>query len=446
MTHADGALAIAEGVRAGDRDPRTIVESVLADIAARDPDLNCFRHVMADEARAAAAALETKRRAGLPLGALAGVPFAVKDLFDIAGRPTLAGSRVRASAPPAARDAAAVEALKQADAILVGTLNMDEFAYGFTTENEHYGVTRNPHDRTRVAGGSSGGSAAAVAAGFVPLSLGSDTNGSIRVPAAFCGVFGIKPTFGRLSRDGVASFVASLDHVGAFATTIADLGAAYTVLRGTSRDATVQADAGDRVRVGILDGWFRQTASAGALAAVDRVAAAFPGAVPAQLPEAHRARSAAFCITAAEAGNLHLPDLRARPDLFDRATRDRLMAGALLPAHVVLQSQRFRAWFRAQAASLFERFDLLLAPATPCAAPRIGEAEVEIDGRVLPVRANLGLYTQPISFIGLPVLCVPICSPGALPLGVQLIGAPGREDLLFEVAACLEAKAVVGIR
>ena len=170
------------------------------------------------------------------------MPFAVKNLFDIEGVTTLAGSIIDADLPAAGEDAVAVAKLKAAGAVLVGALNMDEFAYGFVTENAHYGPTRNPHDPARIAGGSSGGSAAAVAAGFVPLSLGSDTNGSIRVPASFCGVYGLKPTFGRLSRRGVRPFVHSLDHVGPFAGTVRDLAAAYDALQGHDAGDPVSAD------------------------------------------------------------------------------------------------------------------------------------------------------------------------------------------------------------
>ena len=189
--------------------------------------------MLADRALAEAAEVDRKIAWGVDPGPLAGVPFAVKNLFDIKGIPTLAGSIIRAKAPPPEKDATAVESLNAAGAVLLGALNMDEFAYGFTTENSHYGTTRNPHDLTCVAGGSSGGSAAAVAAGMVPLTLGSDTNGSIRVPSSFCGIFGLKPTYGRLSRHGAFLFVSSLDHVGPFARSVEDLASAYDVLQGS---------------------------------------------------------------------------------------------------------------------------------------------------------------------------------------------------------------------
>ncbi len=198
------AVSIAAAVREGRVSAVEVTQAALAKIAARNPELNCFTAIIAEAALADASRIDSEIAQGNNPGALAGVPFAAKNLYDIAGLTTLAGAKINAENPPATQDATAVAKLKQAGAVLVGALNMDEYAYGFVTENAHYGATHNPHDLQRVAGGSSGGSAAAVAAGLVPLTLGSDTNGSIRVPAAFCGIFGLKPTYGRLSRAGVA--------------------------------------------------------------------------------------------------------------------------------------------------------------------------------------------------------------------------------------------------
>src|SRR5512138_63716 len=197
------ARTIADAVRAGNVRAHDVVSNALDRIAQRNAALNAFTHVLQEQALADAEAIDRRVASAQDPGPLAGVPFAAKNLFDIAGITTLAGSKIHANRPAAARDATAVARLRAAGAILVGALNMDEYAYGFTTENTHYGATRNPHDLSRIAGGSSGGSAAAVAGGLVPLALGTDTNGSIRVPAALCGVFALKPTFGRVSRAGV---------------------------------------------------------------------------------------------------------------------------------------------------------------------------------------------------------------------------------------------------
>jgi AtzE family amidohydrolase len=343
----------------------------------------------------------------------------------------------------------------------VGALNMDEYAYGFTTENAHDGPSRNPHDLSRIAGGSSGGSGAAVASGLVPLSLGSDTNGSIRVPASLCGIYGLKPTFGRLSRAGSYPFVASLDHLGPFARTLADLALCYDALQGFDAEDPAQQQrpvqpaapqlrrGTDGLRIAVAEGHFARNGLPYCFEAVGAVARALDATARVAIPDAALARSAAFLITMAEGANLHLPDLRTRPADFDPATRDRFLAGALLPATWVIQAQRLRAAYRAKMLKLFEAVDVILAPATPHVATPIGQAMIAVDGEERPIRPNLGVFTQPISCIGLPVLCVPLAdpaaigTPGGLPIGVQLIAAPWREDILFRVADALERQGVV---
>jgi amidase/aspartyl-tRNA(Asn)/glutamyl-tRNA(Gln) amidotransferase subunit A len=430
------------------------VKHSLARIAATDARVNAFTAVLAERALARAEHLDREGR-GLPL---AGLPFAVKNLFDVQGLQTLAGSKIEREAAPAASDAPLVQRLEAAGAVLVGALNMDEYAYGFTTENTHYGPTRNPHDLTRLSGGSSGGSAAAVAAGQVPLTLGSDTNGSIRVPASLCGVFGLKPTFGRLPRTGTYPFVASLDHLGPFARQVGDLARAYDLMQGplpqdagcAQRPAEPAWPALDRgsegLRIGVLGGWFQTQALPPALEAVSRVAQALGTSRVVDWPDVDRARTAAFIITNAEGAALHLPDLRQRAQDFEPLSRDRFLAGALLPAAWVVHAQRLRRWFAEQVAATFREVDVVLAPATPCTALPIGTEWLEINGQRMNARASMGLLTQPVSCIGLPVAVVPVwgCDPAAphLPLGVQLIAAPWREDLCLRVARQLEALGV----
>ena len=457
MTGSDAsALAIAAAVRARRVTAREVTAAALDRIARRDPALNCFTHVRGDGALDEAARIDERVAAGQDAGPLAGVPFAVKNLFDVEGVTTLAGSKIFAERPPATRDAAAVAALRRAGAVLVGALNMDEFAFGFTCENAHHGATRNPHDPSRVPGGSSGGSAAAVAGGLVSIALGSDTNGSIRVPAAFCGIFGLKPTYGRVSRAGVALFAGSLDHVGPFARSVADLAAAYDALQGHDPADPVCSDAPvvpcaphvgreiEGLRVAVAVGHFARHATAEALAAVTPVARALRVTRQIELPEPHRARAAAMVITAAEGANLHLADLKSRAKDFDPTTRDRFLAGALLPASLYAQAQRFRAWYRARVAEIFQELDVVLAPTTPWVAPLIGAPRLAtVDGAEVVARAHSGVFTQPLSFIGLPVISVPVRVPGPLPLGVQLIAAPFREPVLFRVAARLEAEGIV---
>ena len=446
-----GAAEIAGRVGRGAWRASAVVEAALAAIAARNPAFNAFTDVTAERARIEALAIDAR---GGAVGPLAGVPFAVKNLIDVAGLPTRAGSRINRDRAPAHRDATLITRLEAAGAILVGALNMGEYAYDFTGENAHDGPSRNPHDPARMTGGSSGGSGAAVAAGMVPLALGSDTNGSIRVPASFCGLFGLKPTYGRLSRAGSFPFVSSLDHLGPLARSVEDLALAYDAMQGpdpldpacTDRDAEptrpALAKSIEGLRIAVAGGYFRKGASQDALDALARVAAAVRATEIVELPEAALARSAAYVISTTESAALHLRRLRDRPEDFDPDVRDRLIAGALLPAPLVVQAQKFRRWYREQALRVFERVDAILAPATPTTAPLIGQKTFVLDGEELLVRPNIGVFTQPISFIGLPVVVVPVAAVrvagGAMPIGVQVIAAPWREDVALRVAFELE--------
>src|SRR5919204_4295999 len=246
MPHMATAWTHASDIAAAVSDGRTsasaVVRAALARIAVDDTVLNAFTAVLEERARAKAHSIDAARTAGHSLGALAGVPFAVKNLFDIAGLPTLAGSKINRDRTPAERDATLVARLEANGAVLVGALNMGEYAYDFTGENVHYGPSRNPHDVTRMTGGSSGGSGGAVGGELVPLALGSDTNGSIRVPSSLCGIFGLKPTYGRLSRAHTFPFVASLDHVGPLSRSTRDLALSYDVMQGYDPDDPVCAD------------------------------------------------------------------------------------------------------------------------------------------------------------------------------------------------------------
>lgn len=445
------AISIATAVKTRKVTALEVVRTTLGRIQACNAELNCFTVVTAEAALADAEKIDNQIEKGEDAGILAGVPFAVKNLFDIKGLTTLAGALINAENPVATQDATAVARLKQAGAILVGALNMDEYAYGFVTENSHYGATRNPNDITRVAGGSSGGSAAAVAAGLVPITLGSDTNGSIRVPAALCGVYGFKPTYGRLSRAGVALFSSSFDHIGPFARSVGDIATVFDVLQGaddkdpvcTTRSPmkTVHVQSLhniDGIKIAIADDYFNQKAEPEAFAAVQKVAEALNVKDYVTIPEAHRARAAAFIITASEGANLHLEKLRSRPQDFDPATRDRFLAGALIPSHWYIQAQRFRKWYRDKVKEIFQNVDVIIAPTTPITAPLIGQQTMILDGEEILVRPYLGQFTQPLSFIGLPVLSIPIRRPNALPLGVQLIAAPYNEAKIIQVAAYLE--------
>lgn len=455
MIQDDTATSIAAAVRNQEVTAASVTAAALARIASQDKSLNCFTNVMADSALADAQQLDQAIAAGKDPGPLAGVPFAVKNLFDIAGLVTLAGSKINAENPPATQDATLVAALKQAGAVLLGVLNMDEYAYGFVTENTHYGPTHNPHDLSRIAGGSSGGSAASVAAGLIPFSLGSDTNGSIRVPAALCGIFGFRPTYGRLSRRGTVLFAASFDNLGPFARSVQDIATVFDVMQGPDPDDPActtrspepclpQLDQGiEGLKIAVAGDYFARGAQPEAFEAVEQVAQALGVTQRVTIPEAHRARAAAYIITACEGSNLHLANLRSRPHDFDPATRDRFLAGALIPGSWYLQAQRFRRWYRDRVREVFQNVDIILAPTTPCAAPLIGQEKMVLEGAEVLTRPNLGLFTQPLSFIGLPILSVPVQRSGALPLGVQIIAAPYHEAAILRVAAMLETQGII---
>lgn len=454
------AAQIAHQVKTGERLATSIVKATLTQIS-RQQEHNCFTTLLESSALAAAATLDRKLAAGETVGPLAGVPFAVKNLFDIAGTVTLAGSKINQSQPASTQDATAVARLKAAGAILVGALNMDEYAYGFVTINHHYGVTPNPHDSTRISGGSSGGSAASVAAGLVPLTLGSDTNGSIRVPAALCGVYGFKPTYGRLSRAGAYLFSSSLDHIGPFARSVEDIALAFEVLQGpdsrdpicTDRPRIAPDLSGDmtEIRVAMATGrsktiateHFSRGMTPTVAQALDQVSSALQVTQTVTLPESARARAAAYLITASEGSQLHLQRLQTRLQDFDPATRDRFVAGAMMPNSWYLQAQRFRRWYRDQVREMFKTVDLVIAPTTPCPAPLIEQTTMELDGQTVPIRPHLGYYTQPLSFIGLPVLSVPIFLPGQLPVGIQLIARPYDENTIFKAAVALEKRGII---
>lgn len=442
--------ALNHALNQGDISAREVAQQTLHAIEQHNPALNAWTEVTGQRMLREADQVDLQRQRGEVLPVLAGIPYAVKNLFDVAGHSTLAGASLFSERTAACEDAWAISQLRQSGALLSGMLNMDAYAYGFTTENTHYGATHNPRDLTRVAGGSSGGSAAAVASGLVHFSLGTDTNGSIRVPASLCGIYGLKPTFGRLSRSGSHPFVASLDHIGPFARSVEDLSLVYDALQGRdSGDAfqSIQAvepaseglpKGAEGIRSAVLGGFFSTWCSEEARAAVSVVAKALDASEEVTLANAEIARSAAFILTAAEGGNHYLPALRSMPAQFEPNSRERLLAGAMLPSAWYVQAQRFRRHFQQQVLPLFEQFDVLIAPATPCTATTIGQETIHINGQDLPTRASMGMLTQPISFLGLPVCTVPLQTASGLPIGLQLIAAPFKEHLALRAAWALQ--------
>lgn len=447
------AEELARSVHKGVHNAADIIETFIQRIEVTNSSLNAYTHLTIERAREKARALDQCRKQGGEPGPLAGVPFAVKNLFDVEGEITLAGSEINLENPAAQQDALLIQRLERAGAILLGSLNMGEYAYDFTGENAHFGNCHNPWNLGHMSGGSSSGSGAATAAGIAPISLGSDTNGSIRVPSSLCGIFGLKPTYGCLPRSGSYPFCDSLDHLGPMARTTRDLALSFDALQGFDAEdhACVdkpklhtldELDKGiDNLRIARAGGYFINRDFPQAMAAVERVCDLLDVTEVLDIPGAEAGRSAAFLITNMESSSLHLPRLQNRPQDYDPDTRDRFLAGAMLPAAWYLRAQRVRHWYHQQVLALFEHVDVLIAPATPCTAPRIGEKILSINGQPQPLRPNLGYFTQPISAIGLPVCAVPtIDEESGMPIGVQVIAAPWREDLCLRVATHLESQ------
>ena len=389
---------------------------------------------------------------GQPVGPLHGVPYALKDLYDTAGVRTTGGSRILAERVPA-RDATAVQRLAAAGAILLGKLNMVEFAYGPEGLNPHYGHTRNPWDRAvhRVTGGSSSGSGAAVAAGLAPGALGSDTGGSIRIPASLCGITGLKPTYGRVSRAGVLPLAWSMDHVGPMTRTAADSALMLGAMAGyDAADAStsvlpvpdyVSSLTGDvtGLRVGLLRGFFLEDAAPAVVAAVEAAAAtlARAGAVvdEVNLERVQLVAAACTAIVGSEALAYHAEWLRTRAAEYDPEVARRLRLGAFIGGAHYVRAQRVRGLVRDEIDAALARRDVLLAPSTPIVAPAVGERQAAPGGGPADVRAALIRFTRPFNLSGHPACAVPCgFTDGGLPIGMQLVGRPFDEATVLRAA------------
>ena len=448
------ANRISSAVRKGEVSAREITEAFIQRATTLNDKYNCFSQFLSNRALKEADRVDEIIGQGGDPGVLAGVPYGVKNLFDVEGVTTLAGSIMYKGQPAAEKDATVIKRLQKSGAILIGALHMSEFAYGYTNENSHYGPVKNPHDLTRVSGGSSGGSGSSVAAGMVAFSLGSDTNGSIRLPAALCGVFGFKQTYGALSRFGTKMFASSFDHVGPLARSVEDIAATYDAMCGPDPNDPVCHGGKfvslisclnqkiDGLRLASLDGYFKSNGSDESYESVNQVCKALNVTKSVKINNTDSARGAAFVITHCEGGLEHANDIRNNLDKFDPTTRSGFITGTLLPANWYVKAQKFRSWYRTQVLNIFNEFDVLLAPATPFSATKIGQKTMKLDGSDVPVLSNLGIYAQPLSFIGLPILSVPIHGIGDMPHGVQLIAAPGKESSLIKIASYLQNEGI----
>ena len=375
-------------------------------------------------------------------GPLAGVPITVKDLILTRGIRTTAGSRTFGDGLPGASDAPVIRRLKRAGAVILGKNNLHEVAMGVTTVNEHFGPTRNPWDRNRVSGGSSGGSAAAVAAGLGVASVGTDTRGSIRIPAACCGVTGFKPTYGLVDTTGVIPLAPSLDHVGPIARSVEDAAVLLGVMAGWPRRAArwLQAvDGRPALRLGICEWFFAELDPAVELLVRDAIAVFGAGGSPVQpvevdgLTEAHRASGV---LTSAEALAYHADRLAAEPEGFGPLIRQRLEHGRNLTAVDYVRANQARALVQAGFVEAFRRVDVLLAPVLPALPPPIGSTEVQIDGRPTPVLDAFTRRNSVANMGGLPACSLPCgFTPEGMPVGLQLIAAPNRDDAVLALGA-----------
>ncbi len=469
-----GAAAVAKAVRAGDVTAVEVIEEALARLDATEGDLHCFQTVLGDKARREAARVDEAVGEGRDPGPLAGVPIALKDNLCTHGIETTCSSRILEGWRPP-YDATVVERLRGAGAVAVGKTNLDEFAMGSSTENSAFGPTHNPWDLSRVPGGSSGGSAAAVAAGVVPLAFGSDTGGSIRQPASLCGVVGIKPTYGVVSRYGLIAFASSLDQIGPFAPTVADAALALEVIGGGDpRDSTCLARPAPRLievlgrgveglRVGVLEDFVDDVSAScrrAANDAADALAAAGAKVDAVSVPEARLGLPAYYVIAPAEASSnlarydgvryglrVEGPDVeamnaRTRAAGFGREVRRRIMIGtyALSAGYYDAyygQAQRVRTLVTRAFDAAYERFDVLLSPTTPSEAFELGAKTAN------PIEMYLSdLCTVSSNLTGQPAISVPYAlGDEGLPVGVQVMAPALGEALMVQVAAVLEQAA-----
>jgi aspartyl-tRNA(Asn)/glutamyl-tRNA(Gln) amidotransferase subunit A len=476
-----GVRALRDRIAAGELSAAEVVEAHLDRIAGVEPKVGAFLHVDADGARAAAAAIDRDRAAGRALGPLAGVPVAVKDILCTRGAATTCGSRIlEGFVPPF--DATCVARLRAAGAVVVGKTNMDEFAMGSSTENSAYQVTRNPWDAERVPGGSSGGSAAAVAADEVPAALGTDTGGSIRQPASLCGVVGLKPTYGRVSRYGVVAFASSLDQVGPLANSVADAAEILQVIAGPdARDATsarvpvpdFRAVLGRGVkglRLGVPREYFPSGLDTEVDAAVRR-ALAEAGRLGAKveeisLPHTEYAIPTYYIVATAEASsNLARYDgvrygyrddaardlaalyVRSRSGGFGAEVKRRIMLGTYVLSSgyydaYYRKAQKVRTLIRRDFDAVFEKVDAIVTPTSPTPAFKIGE---KVDDPLAMYLSDI--FTVTVNLAGLPGLSLPCGVTGAgLPIGLQVIGRPFDEESVLRIAASFEAAIDFGSR
>jgi aspartyl-tRNA(Asn)/glutamyl-tRNA(Gln) amidotransferase subunit A len=416
---------VAARIRAGALSPREAVEAYLERIDQANGALNAYISVRGEEALAEAEhVLE---------GPLRGVPVAVKDVIDVAGGPTTAASKILAG-NVAGRDAVCVERLRRAGAVVLGKLNTHEFAFGATTTSPHFGAAHNPWSLDRICGGSSGGSGAAAAADLAAGTLGTDTAGSIRIPACVCGVTGLRPTTGLVPTAGVVPVAWSLDTVGPIARSAEDC----ALLLGALIEEPLElVESVRELRIGVVDELFRRAdpaVAAEAQAAVEELRGLGATIEAVDVPLLEESGTINQLVMLTEAAEVHLPWLRTRLADYGDDVRARLLAGLFLPATAHVTGLRARRWFREELRPVLDRFDLLAAPEMPVVAPPIGATEVDVHGERIAYRLAVIPFNSPWSLAGLPVASVPAGFVHGLPVGLALIGRPRGEQTVLQAA------------
>ena len=438
----DDLQGLAAALRARKVSSRELVTQSLREIERLDPKLNAFITVTREAALEEATARDEELARGIDRGPLHGIPIAHKDLMRTKGVRTTAGSKIFADYIPQ-RDAAIVTKLREAGAVSVGKTGLHELAYGITSNNPYFGAIHNPWDLKRIPGGSSGGSAAAVAAGILPFATGTDTGGSIRVPASFCGVVGLKPTFGRVNIRGVLPLGFSQDHVGPITRTVRDAAIAFQAMIDDPTDYVPPADSDlTGLRIGFPLNFFMEQVDseveASIRAAFDIAVGIGGSVVEVIVPDMEALRSAATTCLLVEAASSLKPFLDRRAD-FSADVLPKLDQGEAISAIDYIEAQRTRRRIGRQFAKLFDKVDCIFTPATPMPAPKIGETTVEIRGVPEEVRAVATRFTRGMNALGLPAISIPCgFSLSGLPIGLQIIAAARQEDRLLHAAAAME--------
>ena len=448
-----GIAGLGSAFRSGSATPTEATKGCLSRIKRLNPSLNAFITVLAESASRAAEESDRRFKAGAPLGPLDGIPIAVKDIIYIEGVRCTAGSKILAN-NVATYDAPVVVGLKAAGAVIVGTTNLHEFAAGTTSDNPHYGAVRNPWDQRMVSGGSSGGSAVAVATGMAAGALGTDTGGSVRIPAALCGVLGLKPTYGLVSRLGVVPLASSLDTVGTLTLGARDAAFLLQAIAGHEKDDLTTVDTpmqdlagplnlpGSSFRVGVVREYFHDLLEPGIERNfeefISRLKSIGCHVADAKLDGATEVYDRWLPIRRAEASAFHLKWFEANPELYGDDVRRLLEQGMEIPAVDYVSAQNARPSYIERFLSSMKDFDVLVVPTTCIPAPEIGQASVSIRGHDVPVYSALNRLTLPFNYVGLPVLSIPSGMVNGLPAGVQIVGKLFDEVTILRFAASFE--------